>query len=461
MAQGSSLLKSFRRRLRKSLSLWQFHSGSPSQQRLDGNPSQAQQLPQEILLIILFPLVEPIFVSGLSYSGLLFPTFTDDQIDVPKPDKALRDLLSALRVCKSWNLAGTHLLYSSPYLTSQRRIRLFNRTLQSNPSLGNLVDELFILQRLFGEKPSNWFSSRDPRKDLERKDLVMSLRRCNMVKKMTVTAFHDQQNPIFWPWDDSFIEEASLATHLRELAVYGDALPTPKSIPLDAIGKLALPTLEVLSLSQVSLESNHQFPVFPHLHTLRISYPHKCGPSDTWHLHIASAKFPSLKKLTLNEINSPITVDQEILPKLHQLLLFGKEENDIFKKWGPTTSLENIRDLTMDLSRFLPGQYRPTKFPKSMETLTLFFSYKSDRTNNAYLVKAYALEDLIECFTPATKECLGLKEVIIMCRGFDDLDAKEFDGLVEKMRAICETRGISLHAKYYGLDDYLDFWFRY
>ncbi len=449
--------KSLRNRLRRSLLLLQPQS-PPT--REDGELSPAKRLPQEILLIILSPLATPIFVSALSHSGLLFPTFTDDQVNVPKPDKALKDLLNVVRVCRAWNVAGTPLLYSAPYLTSQKRVRLFNRSLQSNPSLGNLVDELFILQRLFGDKP--WFpTGRDPRKDTERRDLIASLRCSPGLKKMTVTAFHNQQSPIFWPWDEKFVAETGLGSHLRELAVYGDALPTPKSIPLEPMGNLTLPALEILSLSQLSLESNHEFPSFPLLHTLRISYPHKRPPQGTWQLRIDAAKFPSLQKLTLNEIGSPIVIDEEILPKLNQLLLFGKEENDIFKKWGHTPSLEGVRDLTMDLSRFLPGQFIPKKFPKQMESLTLFFSYKSDRANNAYLVKAYALEDLNGCFASATKDCVGLKEVSIMCRGFEDLDAKEFNGLVERLKVICETRGISLKSNFYGLDDYLDFWFRY
>ncbi|KAJ3492255.1 hypothetical protein NLI96_g156 [Meripilus lineatus] len=448
--------KYIRQRLRKSLLLFQSQPIASQ----PGGDSPAQRLPPEILIIILSPLAEPIFVSALSYSGLLFPTFTEEQVNVPKPDKALKDLLNALRVCRAWNLAGTRLLYSSPYLTSQKRVRLFNRSLQSNPSLGNLVDQVFILQRLFGDKP--WFpTTRDPRKDSERKDMMASLRRCPGVKKMTITAFHNQQNPIFWPWDDSFLEETTLGSHLQELAVYGDALPTPKSTPLDPMGRLSLPCLEILSLSQLSLESNHEFPKLPKLHTLRISYPHKCGPPEKWQLRIDASRFPSLQKLTLNEINAPIIIDEEILPQLNQLLLFGKEENDIFKKWGHTASLEGVRDLTMDLSRYLPGQFKPTKFPKQMESLTLFFSYKSDRASNAYLVKAYALDDLNEVFAAATKDCAKLKDVSIMCRGFDDLDAKEFDELVVKLRTICEMKEISLKANYYGLDDYLDFWFRY
>ena len=418
------------------------------------SPSVSQNVPQEILLEILEPLAHLAHLAALAHFRLLSKA-TYEEMEIPQIHTSLTNIVNASRVCKSWSLACTHVLYTTPYITSQRRLRLFCKTLQSNPSLGRHVKELFLYQLAAEKKPwTEALSTSLTDKDAVRKEFIVALRQCPGLEKMRFTTYYQGRKSPFIPWDEELVRSSELGTHLQELWIYSDALPGSPTTPLDILPTdLSLSSLKCLHLSSVSLSSNHELPTFPQLHTLTIdacTIPFDPNDGGLPTLKISSEKFPALTTFVSGMACAPIIVDEVCMGNLRSLQLFGRHEYDLFMKWVNTPAMDNLRGVTVALDRLQPGKFMVTRLPQHLKVLCLYLAFELDRTRNPRVVKPYPLLDLQPTFVSAIARCTKFRTLRLDCGNCTGLDTTELDAIITKLRKLCEARAIELTVTYWS-----------
>lgn len=438
-------LLSFHRRVKTSLqSKSKLHFPHQSSNGDAQIVSPAQRLPQELLLVIIDHLATPFYLAAFAVGGLLARYYRVKFTSSILHD-VRRDLLATVRLCHSWNIAGTQVLYSRPFLMSPKQVQLFSSTLMDNPTLATLVKKIFVLQpergkftRLVSQLTAR--AGPDPSHSL----LASSMSTCTSLETLTFTLC-PKRLPVFSSWDRNFLRESRVGENLRELAIYGTTNlggPPLEFLPSD----ISLPSLEILVLKAISLESNHKFPVLPKLHFLRITMLHRSHLNpERFILDLNVSTFPSLRTLVLHHTGAWVDADDEVLRGLRELKLCGTSERACYQRWIRGSQLDTLTNLEFHLNEVGPGRFTITKYPRHLQTLTLEITFSKDR--ELKVIKAHALEDFQRAFLTGTEGCKDLARLAIKCHSMRTEDTSEYDDVMETIRRDCASRGVELIEK--------------
>ncbi|KAJ3492000.1 hypothetical protein NLI96_g300 [Meripilus lineatus] len=411
----------------------------------------AQHIPHELLIIIIGHLATPYYLAAFSVGGLL-ARYYRNTYTMSRLNDARKDLLATVRVCQSWNIAGTEVLYARPFLLSPKQVQLFSWALKENPTLGVLVKKVFVLQPEKSKVARLVSQVARTIPDPTQPGFASSLVACTSLESLTFTCYPGpKRSPVFQPWDSKFINISRIGGHLRELAIYGPA-NSAGGPPIEILSsELTFPSLEVLVMKAVTLKSDHQFPYFPKLHFLRIAMLHRVhdpqaqAAGERFKLGFPISHFPSLKSLTLHHTGALLSIEEEVLRNLDELKLCGTSEREGYHTWATSTSLDSLKHLEFHLNEVGPGRFIVTQYPRRLHTLSLEITFARGREMK--VIKAHVLEDFQRTFLSAIKPCRQLVQLAIKCHSTRTEDTSEYDAVMEKIRKDCEEREIELVEK--------------
>ncbi|KAJ3492001.1 hypothetical protein NLI96_g301 [Meripilus lineatus] len=375
---------SLRKKIRASLS----HRSS-SNPIIEDVELIAPSLPPELLLLIIDYLALPYHLAAFA-AGCLLSRVDRESFTHSMLFEARSNLLHTTRVCRSWNAVATEILYSKIFLLSPTQLLLFCRSLKRNPTLCSFVKQLYVLQpqhkstRLLQRVP--WAITPGVG-DIEFPTLLAA---CTSLETLTFT-YCPKRPSVYSSWTSGFMERSGIGAHLKELAIHGTTGEEHK--PLEMLNPaISLPLLEVLVLKAVTLNHNHQFPVFPKLRTLRIVLiPRVKVPGVVFQLNIYATNFPSLRRLVLQDTNASIHVDEAVLRNLWSLRMCGTSERTMYNAWVMKGYLENVTLLEFHLKKLKPGRFMVTRYPPALKSLVLCITFSKRRDSE--VIKADVLKD--------------------------------------------------------------------
>ncbi|TCD62491.1 hypothetical protein EIP91_006812 [Steccherinum ochraceum] len=342
----------------------------------------------------------------------------DPLFETEKAD--LRTVLAACLVCKEWYAAGVIVLYARPVITTARQRRRFCRTLQGNPRLGGLVNDLRLTcrhlvpqQRIVVIGLPEVKSSDMELKDRARDELAASLLHCVNLTSLDIIG-HDLTPDVF-PLP-KILAEPSIQHTLRQLVISG-----PSSVGLPA-SDVSLPLLEVLRLHVVYLTVGYTFPVLPAVDTLQLVHcrvvfsdeesstfaEHSSDILDS--LSIDIAQFPSLQVLDLHENDFALKLSKDLAKNIIEVRYTGwirLLQNFPFPAWLKTApSLRRLITTTYLWSR----EHLDPSFTSALERLTLLcVDAEDDSTGEDGFAKALdSLYDVVVSSQPLSLRCIAL-----------------------------------------------------
>jgi len=325
--------------------------------------SRAQDLPPELLVAIFQIVISDAFKSLYAYRSDPYQAsfIRTSAMEIPKLTGAQLTLSAATRVCRSWHLSGSSILYTRPFVCSHDSVRRFSRTVRNSPDLGRLVKYVIALDITSTPSrtperrqhlPLDWPTA-DGKVRTERGqariELMAALECCPKLQSVVLLTTCAEPNSSILPVDGGLISNSTLSS-LRTLTLHGSAMTqNSNKYPFSLSSKVHMPSLETLCLRNVYFPPGCQFPQFPRLHTLHLSQCSSVYAGRPHPIEIPHSAIPSLRTLELYENRTRIVFERETMQQLERLHHIGAEESCITSLWGSllTENFEHLEHITV------------------------------------------------------------------------------------------------------------------
>lgn len=425
--------------------------------------SLAQIAPDEILIELLRPLTQVTVSMFLReyrretctwQYAIFMEDLASDTSESPQSYVArhLVNLLNAIQVCRSWNQAGTRLLYRALFLATPTSIHLLSRTFRDNPTLCDLVQEVYLphavkphnntnttRSRLFGGTLRDW---RLPRLT---KELSQALRMCTQLRRLM---FFKGRNRFDTKLEsvivELFLHRESPASHIRHLCIKGCDVPisplfTTPTPPMHS----PLPNLESLELINVRFVEggNPGLPFLPHLSSLTITNEKSVPKSAYLRFDIQSNNLPALRRMKLHNFYLANSADGTSLGQIEELDLHGAHALNMIQTWAPyykRCQIGNLERLGLSMDYCQEHGFLDVRFPPKMRSLDLRLLYPSDLGAR----EPTALIELLQKIRLAKRD-FGTFEKVTLFLAVDDLEQRIcLDGWLGNVQSECRAVGV-------------------
>jgi len=409
----------------------------------------AQLLPVEILLQIFEDLIPSVNTFAAADSKSCF-------------------VLSPIRACRLWCVAGTIALYSKICLLSHGRMLLFARSLKRNPALAKLVQDVCMvdLDNEYYHLPFSFARFLKRRFTINWHNLAINLNFCAIIggndpcliaKPLPPTAFIRGL-----PCDSSVRRLILLERH----GYWGDVRTPPNDIS-------HFTNLQILSFRECRFTADIvALPSLPKLHTLQLVH---CYISSYCMdaLTITHNSFPSLRTLQLFRTSSSVRVDEGCLQRLTIFQFVGHLRSSLLSTTpnllpSPFHVAKNLRSFalgcydtpgTLGHSAMLTSLERA---PESIKTLSIAIR-KSCKSmwmrRNQGLTDIEVLKCLNRLLLERRLVLLTELNLLIIYQLVDVDEIEKEDEILaelESLEVVCLDRGITLSVSDSDLFQWMD-----
>ncbi|KAJ3484905.1 hypothetical protein NLI96_g5307 [Meripilus lineatus] len=247
-------------------------------------------------------------------------------------------------------------------------------------------------------------------------------------------------------WNEKFLSNASLETHLRQLAISTHLGLSDIRFPDKFLSSgMSFPALESLFIHGLNFHKNPEFPHFPRLRYLTFcNLSFRDVPVDTRRLEILSTDFPSLEELRLLSVGTTVTVDQACLEGLKRLDLSGDDALAFLRDENKPSHLDYIKHIRIDPAGDDADPAIFLKFPRYLERLDLivYFPFIPIEAPDPQI-----LHDFHARFMIATENCEALRVLNIYCVSHGTEDLTTFNEAMNAIKGCCEAKGVRCHLK--------------
>ncbi|KDQ59885.1 hypothetical protein JAAARDRAFT_56813 [Jaapia argillacea MUCL 33604] len=287
----------------------------------------------------------------------------------PREQPDLRDLKSAVLVCRAWRASGLEFLYRNPCIASARIIRSLTDTLMGNPGLATLIRSIIIPE--FSPSRSDPFVHSGTLPPDNNLSSIMNA----CIHLHSVSISYSSSEPSARRQQSHIVFNLPNLTGIRRLCLSGYPSGTLRSLSFGPHS--SLPRLEELYIGRV-LDWLAPYPSLPSLHTLSLF---NCE------FHQGSPIPPNLTSIQHVVLARTSTHGdgQNQFDALNRLAhtLISLTISDWCTMNTPTifdpSKFEKLQHLTLDLSAFLPNPWstgqHPTlvfnQLPPELVTLTI------------------------------------------------------------------------------------------
>ncbi|KAK7682550.1 hypothetical protein QCA50_014350 [Cerrena zonata] len=246
--------------------------------------------------------------------------------------------------CRTWYASGISTLYATPLLATLNAVHCLRRTVGCQPGIAKHVGHILIINDIFPDpkvKPQDV-----PVKELF--TLCPSLGNvviCNDNGPVRISCVQRQSD-----------------THACRVSIAGSSPkyhPDPVLIP-PSIASLS--NLRVLFIQEYFFDDTIHFPHLPQLKSLHLV---ECLCRVSRSIQIPSARFPSLKMLSVQ--NSPIQMDD--VKKIPSLMSFRLVDGNKVEPWMKMLKSSTLRELAMMFHTAQDAVASIASFPPSLKRL--------------------------------------------------------------------------------------------
>ncbi|KDQ59902.1 hypothetical protein JAAARDRAFT_635632 [Jaapia argillacea MUCL 33604] len=312
----------------------------------------------------------------------LQPAWRYCEVYAPRGDRpSLRDLNSAILVCRAWYASGLEFLYRNPYIDSARRIRSLKHAITANHRLADLIQSIVI-----PESP-HYYNSSLPRRFFRpqtvspRTNLIHILKACTNLHSISIA---DSSLPARRPFH--ILSGFPNLTSLKRLCLSG--LPFIKSHSIFLFPCGSLPCLEELYVENTVIDWLTPNPALPSLHTLSLSMCESTYLGSMIPSHLTGIQHVEL-------VDTSASADSQnhiyrVTQLAHTLISLAilRTCNIMTPTVLDPSKFRNLRHLTLDLTAFIPNQFatplaiQPTlvfnQLPPKLVTLTILVPFYED-----------------------------------------------------------------------------------
>ncbi|TCD71776.1 hypothetical protein EIP91_003119 [Steccherinum ochraceum] len=416
------------------------------------------RLPNELIYSVLGFLVTSLYSHALAFRAGWTPFGFHNSIE--QSDDGEQALVAAIQVCRVWRDIGTPFLYARPYLTSQRRLRLFSLILEQYPDLGRFVKEVAFMEQsgqppLERETQAPFASNPNDLANIaltaraSRTYLIRALRQCPNLRSLIITNEFENYTSVY-PIDNFFLETSLAKNSLQSLVLYGSMFPRNPHFHPFLPASTILPNLRVLCLRSVYIPLDYTWPFLPHLHTLQLVENNVLEATTQFiTLHglprgeITAACFPSLHTLETYHNLIDFRPDEPLLRQLEHYHSTHSPSAATIMKEVVSPHANTIRHLAMHIVARKDAVFSDWFLPEGLETVTVFMDTP-------------VLMDLLFCLVRVVKKgklpaSLRLLRLVLF---FPPGELIWMPTLVE-LRDLCAKKGVVCE---FPIDDDMQMW---
>lgn len=390
--------------------------------------TQCHWLPEELVLSIMLLLASDIYHEH--HAAYQYWRSDDEWTEwLKREEMSVRAMFSAILVCRTWYAIGIEVLYANPTFLTKSHLRSFTFAVERSTFLPRLVKSLSIAELYYPRFKTELFGIMGKHRERLLHYVHRALVACPGVTRLDICTDAE-----FGAMIADLLSQtlASFSARLRHLTIRGVCFHC-------TFGKLTLPQLEILAISQHYYLDLLELPSLPRLHTLQIVSSDVQSIDGS--LTLDASQLPSLRVLQIftNDCPGPLFDSPPCFAHLQHIEIFGRDEMFSFDVLSQSITLSCPREVTLGPITQKTPWLSTWRLPASVETVLFFVDLVCEESFQlADSTLSEILDFVVKNFEDADHRRLREFRLALPPSQFDLITGSEGLANVEKIGTHCE-----------------------